>query len=387
MIFSQLMEFMSQHEFRKCVKRYKGETKTGNFSCWDQFLCMSFAQLTHRESLRDIESCLRGHGSKLYHLGIRSKISRSTLARANDTRDWRIFQDFALTLITQARKLYTAEKFSVEIENTVYALDSTIIDLCLSVFPWAEFRTTKAGVKLHTLLDLRSNIPSIILISCANLHDVNILDQLVFDAGAIYIMDRGYLDFSRLYNITQDLAFFVTRSKSNTLFRRLYSNEVDPTTGVIADQTIKLASLKSSAGYPDKLRRIVYCDPVTKKKLVFLTNNFKLSAKTIAELYKARWQIELFFKWIKQHLKIKSFFGTSENAVRSQIWIAVSTYLIVAIIKKQLNIKKSLYSILQTLSVAPFDKTPVLQALSDVNYTNSRKLVFGEDKLLNLNIF
>jgi IS4 transposase len=348
---------------------------------------MSFAQLTHRESLRDIESCLRGHGSKLYHLGIRSKISRSTLARANDTRDWRIFQDFALTLITQARKLYTAEKFSVEIENTVYALDSTIIDLCLSVFPWAEFRTTKAGVKLHTLLDLRSNIPSIILISCANLHDVNILDQLVFDAGAIYIMDRGYLDFSRLYNITQDLAFFVTRSKSNTLFRRLYSNEVDPTTGVIADQTIKLASLKSSAGYPDKLRRIVYCDPVTKKKLVFLTNNFKLSAKTIAELYKARWQIELFFKWIKQHLKIKSFFGTSENAVRSQIWIAVSTYLIVAIIKKQLNIKKSLYSILQTLSVAPFDKTPVLQALSDVNYTNSRKLVFGEDKLLNLNIF
>ena len=334
MVFAQLIEFVPVREFRKCVKRYQGERRVRKFSCWDQFLCMAFAQLTFRESLRDIEACLRTKRKKLYHFGIRGRVARSTLARANDRRDWRIYQDFALVLIREARTLYSQDPFSVTLENATYALDSTTIDLCLAVFPWATFRATKAAVKLHTVLDLRGNIPSVIVISCGNLHDVNILDQLHFEAGAIYIMDRGYLDFARLYRITKSSAFFVTRSKSNTQFRRLRSHKTDRSTGVIADQAVRLSGVTTQDDYPDNIRRIVYRDLTTDKRLVFLTNNFLLSAKTIADLYKARWQIELFFKWIKQHLRIKAFFGTSENAVRAQIWIAVSVYVLVAIVKK-----------------------------------------------------
>lgn len=366
MVFAQLVEFISEYEFRKCVKRYAGNHRVRKFSCWDQFLCMAFAQLTFRESLRDIEVCLRTKGKKLYHLGIRGKISRSTLADANDKRDWRIYQDFAMVLIERARSLYSKDSFSVRLKRAAYALDSTTIDLCLSLFPWAKFRKHKAAVKLHTLMDLRGSIPSVIVISRGNLHDVNILDDLVFEAGAIYIMDRGYLDFARLYRITQASAFFVTRAKKNTKSRRLYSHEVNRTTGVIADQTIALTGVPSRNDYPEKLRRIVYRDPTTNKRLVFLTNNFSLAATTIAALYKSRWQIELFFKWIKQHLRIKAFFGTSENAVRTQIWIAVSVYVLVAIIKKQLNLDYSLHTMLQILSLSTFEKTPILQLFRDV---------------------
>jgi len=372
MIFSQLMEFAPMHEFRKCVKRYRGEYRVRNFSCWDQFLCMAFAQLTFRESLRDIEVCLRTQEKKLFHLGIRGTVARSTLARANDRRDWRIYQDFALVLIQQARKLYTSETFSVALENVTYALDSTTIDLCLALFPWAKFRKTKAAVKMHTLLDLRGNIPSVIVITCGKVHDVNILDELPFEVGAIYIMDRGYLDFCRLYRIEQSSAFFVTRAKKNTQLKRISSGETDRTTGVIADQQVRTTGVKSRIEYPEKLRRIVYRDPETNKRLVFLTNNFVLSAKTIADLYRARWQVELFFKWIKQHLRIKAFFGTSENAVRSQIWIAVAVYVLVAIAKKRLAIDHSLYTILQILSLSSFEKMPIKCALSgfqDLNET------------------
>jgi len=299
LVFAQLMEFISEYEFRKCVNRYDGDHRVRNFSCWDQFLCMAFAQLTYRESLRDIEACLRTKSKRLYHLGFRGKISRSTLADANDRRDWRIYQDFAMVLIREARELYSNDTFSVRLKRAAYALDSTTIDLCLTLFPWATFRTTKAAVKMHTLLDLRGNIPSVIVITRGKVHDVNILNELTFEAGAIYIMDRGYLDFARLFRIREASAFFVTRSKKNTQFKRLYSNATVRSAGIIADQTINLSGVSTCKDYPEKLRRIVYRDPVTKKRLVFLTNNFTLAAKTIANLYKSRWQIELFFKWIK----------------------------------------------------------------------------------------
>jgi len=367
LVFSQLIEFIPIKKFRRCVRRYDGNHRVRNFSCWDQFLCMAFAQLTYRESLRDIEVCLRTKSKKLYHLGIRGKISRSTLADANDRRDWRIYQDFAMVLIREARELYSNDSFSVRLSRAAYALDSTTIDLCLSLFPWATFRTTKAAIKMHTLLDLRGNIPSVIIITRGKVHDVNILDELIFEAGAIYIMDRGYLDFARLFRIREASAFFVTRSKKNTQFNRLASNATDRSVGIIADQIINLSGVSSCDDYPEKLRRIVYRDPETKKRLVFLTNNFTLAAKTIANLYKSRWQIELFFKWIKQHLRIKSFFGTSENAVRSQIWIAVAVYVLVAIIKKKLRLQQRLYTILRILSVTTFDKTPILQLFRDVD--------------------
>lgn len=380
MILAQLMDFVSIVEFRKCVNRYRGNKGIRNFTCWDQFLCMAFAQLTYRESLRDIEACLRTKSKKLYHLGIRGTVARSTLARANDRRDWRIYQDFAMVLIGEARALYSNDNFLVRLKRAVYALDSTTIDLCLSLFPWAKFRRTKAAVKMHTLLDLRGNIPSVIVISRRNLHDVNILDELVFEPGALYIMDRGYLDFARLFRIKEALAFFVTRSKKNTKFRRIYSHDVDRSKGIIADQTIVLTGISSRKDYPEKLRRIVYRDKETNKRLVFLTNNFSFAPTTIAALYKSRWQIELFFKWIKQHLRIKAFFGTSENAVRSQIWIATSTYVLVALVKKRLNINHSLYTILKILSTSIFEKTPILHLFHDVDdssdtSTNDNQLI------------
>ena len=367
-VFAQLMDFIPYYEFQQYVERYHGNYKVKTFSCWDQFLCMSFAQLTYRESLRDIEACLRVAKTKLYHMGIRGKISRNTLAHANEIRDWRIYADFAQVLIRTARKLYSGEDFGIELDQTVYALDATIIDLCLSVFPWAKFRRGKAAVKLHTLLDLRGSIPVIVNITHGKIHDVNIIDNLFIEAGAIYIMDRAYVDFARLYKIHQSQAFFVTRAKSNFVFNRLYSLPVDKSTGVQADQIITVTGFYTLKGYPDKLRRISYFDTLTKKRFVFLTNNFSLPSIVIAKLYKCRWQIELFFKWIKQHLRIKAFYGTTENAVKTQIWIAISIYVLVAIVKKRLCINRSLYTILQILSVTLFEKTPILQALSDIDY-------------------
>lgn len=367
-IFSQLMDFLPSHEFHRCVDRHKGSYKLKQFSCWDQFLCMAFAQLTYRESLRDIEACLRSAGSKLYHMGIRSRVSRNTLANANQVRDWQIYADFAQVLIRTARELYINDSFGIELKETVYALDATTIDLCLSLFPWAIFRKRKGAVKLHTLLDLRGNIPSIIVITHGKVHDVNILDQLVFEAGATYVMDRGYLDFKRLHKITRASAFFVTRAKSNFVFKRLSSLPVDKSTGVLSDQIITLSSFYPNKWYPDKLRRIRFHDVKNNKRFVFLTNNFSLSSPVIAELYHCRWQVELFFKWIKQHLRIKAFYGTTQNALKTQIWIAISVYVLVAIVKKRLNLKGSLYRILQILSVSVFEKTPLLQALSDVDF-------------------
>ena len=381
MVFAQLMEFVVEYEFRKCVERYGGNHRVRNFTCWDQFLCMAFAQLTYRESLRDIEVCLRTKGKKLYHLGIRGTVARTTLARANDRRDWRIYQDFATSLIQQAQDLYSNDTLSVRLKRAAYALDSTTIDLCLTLFPWAKFRTTKAAVKLHTLLDLRGNIPSVIVISRGNMHDVNILDELDFEAGAIYIMDRAYLDYARLDRITKASAFFVTRAKKNTKFRRIYSHDVNRTTGIIADQTIMLTGVTSCNDYPERLRRIVFRDPVTDRRLVFLTNNFSLAPKTIAELYKSRWQIELFFKWIKQHLRIKAFFGTSENAVRTQIWIAVSVYVLVAIVKKRLNLEHSLHTMLQILSLSTFEKTPIFQLFCDLDTSEEDSSLANQLKL------
>jgi hypothetical protein len=364
-IFSQLMDFLPSYEFHKCVRRYQGHYKIKRFSCWDQFLTMAFAQLTYRESLRDIQACLRAAGSKLYHLGIRSQVSRNTLANANQVRDWRIYADFAQVLIGQARRLYANEEFGVELEQTAYALDSTTIDLCLSLFPWAKFRRHKAAVKLHTLLDLRGSIPSWVVITAAGkVHDVNLLDQLVFEAGAFYIFDRGYLDFARLYRIHQSSAFFVTRAKSNSEFHRLRSQPVEKSTGVLSDQIIRLKVFYSRQGYPETLRRVHYLDADSNRRLVLLTNNFTLSAREIADLYRCRWQVELFFKWIKQHLRIKAFYGTTDNAVKTQVWIAISVYVLVAIVKKQLNLDQSLYSILQVLSVTLFEKTPILRAFS-----------------------
>ena len=367
-VFSQVMDFLPMHEFRKCVKRYRGHYKVKHFSCLDQFLCMAFAQLTYRESLRDIEACLRAMQNKLYHMGFRSKISRNTISNANEKRDWRIYADFAQILITIARELYINEELGIELNHTVYALDSTTIDLCLSLFPWAKFRKHKGAIKLHTLIDLRSSIPSFIKITHGRVHDVNILDDLIPEPGSFYVMDRGYLDFSRLYILTQCLAYFVIRSKSNLKFRRVYSRPVDKSTGLRCDQTIVLTGINSSKYYPDKLRRIRYYDEENNKDLTFLTNNFSLQAIIIAQLYKNRWQIELFFKWIKQHLRIKAFYGTSENAVKTQIWIAISVYVLVAIIKKHLDLELSLNTILQILSVTVFEKIPILQLVRYYDY-------------------
>jgi len=369
LVFAQLMEFFPRHDFDKCVRRYRGNIRTRDFSCRDQFLAMAFAQLTYRESLRDIETCLRSVQPKLYHMGFRGRIARSTIADANRKRDWRIYADFAQTLIGRARKLYLNEPFGVDLEGAAYALDSTTIDLCLSLFPWATFRRRKGAVKLHTLLDLRGNIPCFLRISHGKMHDVNILDELPIEPGAFYIMDKAYIDYARLYRLHQQAAFFLTRAKKNLDAKRRESRIVDKTTGLRSDQTIVLAGVKSSQSYPEALRRIHYYDIETGKRFVFLTNNFVLPALSIAQLYKCRWQIELFFKWIKQHLRIKAFYGTSPNAVRTQIWIAISVYVLVAIVKKELKIERSLSEILQILSVNPFEKTPVLQLLT--NPTNS----------------
>jgi Transposase DDE domain/Domain of unknown function (DUF4372) len=365
-IFSQIMDYISAYEFRQYVERYSGNYKIKSFSCWDQFLSMAFAQLTYRESLRDIQVCLRAARQKTYHMGIRGKLSRNTLAHANQTRDWRIYADFAQTLIKKARSLYVNDSFDINLEQTVYALDSTTIDLCLSLFPWAVFRKRKGAVKLHTLLDLHGNIPTVVFMTNGKVHDVNILDKLSIEAGAIYIMDRGYLDYARLYHIHQSAAYFVTRAKSNFSFQRLHSQKIDKATGLKCDQIITLNGYYSKKDYPERLRRIAYYDERQNKKLVFLTNNFTLPALTITELYRKRWQIELFFKWIKQHLRIKAFYGTSENAVKTQIWIAISVYVLVAIIKKQLKLEQSLYTILQIVSVILFEKIPLLQALTDI---------------------
>ena len=371
-IFAQLMDFLPIYEFHQCVQRYHGHYKMKSFSCWDQFLCMAFAQLTYRESLRDIEACLRSTQPKLYHMGIRGKVSRNTLAYSNQVRDWRIYGDFAQILIGRARRLYANDSFGVELNQTAYALDSTTIDLCLSLFPWAKFRKHKGAVKLHTLLDLRGSIPSIVIITHGKVHDVTILDQLIFEPGAFYIVDRGYLDFIRLYVIQQSSAFFVTRTKSNFKFRRLYSRPVDKSTGVQSDQIIVLEGFYSHKAYPDKLRRIRYFDTAQNKRLIFLSNNFTLPALTIAKLFQCRWQIEIFFKWIKQHLRIKAFYGTTENAVKTQIWIAIAVYVLVAIVKKQLHLDLSLYTILQILSVTLFEKTPILEALSIIQPQESK---------------
>jgi len=364
LVFAQVMHHLPLTTFRRCVTRYQGEHKVKSFSCLDQFLCMAFAQLTYRESLRDIEACLRAQRSKLYHMGLRSVVARNTLANANAVRDWRIYADFAQRLINIARPLYLNEPFGVELHESVYALDTTTIDLCLSVFPWAPFRTTKAAVRLHTLLDLRGNIPTVIHISDGTRHEVNILDQLVPEPGAFYLMDRGFLDFDRLHRFHQAGSFFVTRAKSNLRVRRRYSHPVDRTTGLRSDQTVVLTGFYSQQGFPAPFRRIRFRDPDTGKSLVFLTNNFTLSALTITDLYRCRWQVELFFKWIKQHLRIKAFFGTSENAVKSQLWIAVSVYVLVAIVKKRLNLTASLYEILQILSLTLYEKTPLDQLLT-----------------------
>jgi len=366
-IFSQLMDFVPSQEFRRCVDRYNGNYKLQRFSCWDQFLCMAFAQLTYRESLRDIEACLRSAGTKLYHMGIRSRVARNTLANANQVRDWRIYADFAQTLIAIARQLYIGDSFAIDLQSTVYALDSTMIDLCLSLFPWAKYRKRDSAVKLHTVLDLRGNIPSVVLMTHGKVHDLYLLHQLSFEPGSFYIMDRGYLDYERLHEIGLAAAFYVIRAKSHIVFNRLYSLDVDKSSGVRSDQIITFSGFYAHKDYPDKLRRISFRDAETNKRLVFLTNNFTLSAATIAELYRCRWQVELFFRWIKQHLRIKAFYGTSENALKTQIWIAISIYVLVAIVNKRLDVNGSLYRILQILSVNLFEKTSLIEALTDVN--------------------
>ncbi len=370
-VFAQIMNYIPRHSFRKNVNKYKGNYKVKSFSCWEQFLVMSFAQLTYRESLRDIESCLRAMNKKLYHMGISSKISRSTLAKANKNRDWRIYHEFAMVLIKTAKDLYKNENLFEELDETVYALDSSTIDLCLTLFPWAKYKKTKSAIKLHTLLDLQNNIPSFIYITDGSVHDVNILDLLVTEVGAYYVMDKGYIDFQRLYNLNQGNAYFVTRAKTNMKFRRLYSNKVDKTDGILCDQIIVLTTPKTQGRYPDKLRRVKYFNSEINKKFVFITNNFSLPSITIANLYKQRWQIELFFKWIKQHLRIKSFYGTSPNAVKTQIWIAVSIFVLLASIKKQLNIEQSLYTFLKVISISIFEKTPIKQLFEDSDYINN----------------
>jgi Domain of unknown function (DUF4372)/Transposase DDE domain len=359
-VFSQLMEHLPNKEFQKCVSRYHGDRYLKSFSCWDQFLAMAFAQLTYRESLRDIEACLQSMGGKLYHMGFRSKVARTTLADANESRDWQIYADFAQVLIAIARPLYAQDPIGVDLDQSLYALDSTTIDLCLSLFPWAKFRKHKAAVKMHTLLDLHGNIPTFIRITDGKTNDVNILDELLPEAGAFYVMDRGYIDFERLFVFTLCSAFFVVRTKENVLLQRRYSHAVDKSTGVRSDHTVILTTIESAKAYPDPLRRISFLDLETQKRLKFLTNNFLLPAVTIAQIYKSRWQVELFFKWIKTHLRIKAFYGTSENAVKTQIWIAVSIYVLVAIVRKRLGLERSLYQILQILSIALLEKTPIL---------------------------
>jgi hypothetical protein len=380
LVFAQLMEHLPLHTFRRTVARYSGEHKVKAFSCLDHFLCMAFAQLTSRESLRDIETCLRAQQSKLYHLGIRSTVARNTLANANAVRDWRIYADFAQSLIAIARPLYAGETFGVDLKNTVYALDTTTIDLCLSVFPWAPFRSTKAAVKLHTLLDLRGNIPSFIHISDGKMHEVNVLDQLLPEPGAFYIVDRGFTDFARLFRFHEAGSFFVIRGKSNLKAQRRYSHTVDRSTGLICDQTVVFTGFYARKNFEAPLRRIRFKDPLTAKTLIFLTNNFTLPALTITELYRCRWQAELFFKWIKQHLRIKAFFGTSENAVKTQIWIAVSVYVLVAIVKKRLQLPASLYEILQIPSLTLFEKIPLDQLLTRIITDESQSA--AENQLL-----
>lgn len=363
-VFSQLMDFVPRYEFDKCVARYGGNKHVRRLSCYAQYQIMGFAQLTYRESLRDIEACLKAVGPKLYHTGIRRPVPKSTLAEANEKRDWRIFGDFAQVLIAQATRLYSGESFGADLQGVAYALDSTTIDLCLALFPWAKFRKTKGAVKMHALLNLRGNLPTLVIITPGKIHDVNILDNLVFEPGAFYVMDRGYVDFGRLYRVHRSGAFFVTRAKRNFRFRRLYSAPADKAAGIRFDQTIVLAGPLPRKQYPDVLRRIGYVDADTGKKLVFLTNNFTLPAIVVAQLYRCRWQVELFFKWMKQHLRIKAFYGTSDNAVRIQIWIAISTYVLIALLRKRLKLAHSPYTILQILSIMLFEKTPILQALS-----------------------
>ena len=382
LVFAQLMDFLPLHTFRRCVARYPSSYPTKTFSHLDQYLCMAFAQLTFRESLRDIEVCLRAQDSKLYHLGIRGHVARSNLADANEKRDWRIYRDFANALIVEARRLYTGEAFGVDLENTVYALDTTTIDLSLKVFPWAHFRTAKAAVKMHTQIDLRGNIPSFIHVSDGKMHEVNVLDLMTPEPGSFTIMDRGFLDFARLYRLTQAGAFFVIRPKSNTVFRRIYSRSIDKTVGLRCDQTVRLAGVNSSDDYPQYLRYVGVYDQENDKRLSFFTNNFELPALTVAQLYKCRWQVELFFKWIKQHLRIKAFFGTNENAVKTQIWIAISVYVLVAVVKKRRRVEASLYTILQILSLALFEKTPLPQLLNDMALQN-----LNSENPIQLNLF
>lgn len=384
LVFAQLTSYLPIKAFRRCVKKYRGDHKVKSFSCWDQFLCMAFAQLTFRESLRDIESCLRSLRNKLYHMGLRCKISRSTLADANEKRDWRIYAEFAQILIQQARLLYRDDDFGLELTDMVYALDSTTIDLCLSVFPWAIFRARKGAVKVHTLLDLRGSIPSFIWITHGKFHDVNILDELIPEPGAIYLMDRAYIDFARLYVFHRSGAFFIIRTKSNFSFRRIYSHPVDKATGLICDQTIVLSGFYTSKDYPEKLRRIKFYDKEHNRTLVFLTNNFTLPALTICQLYKYRWKVELFFKWIKQHLRIKAFYGTTENAVKTQIWIAISVYVLVAIVKKQLKLDISLYTFLQILSVTLFEKVNILQLVTETDYETEQTQLTNQLTLFEL---
>jgi hypothetical protein len=381
-VFSQIMGFVPIKKFRRCVDRYNGNYRVRSFTCFDQFLCMAFAQLTYRESLRDIECCLRAMRGKFYHMGIRGKVSRSTIAHANENRDWRIYCDFAHILIHQARQLYSDDDFGLQLQETVYAFDASIIDLCLSVFPWARFRKTKGGIKLHTLLDLRGNIPSFVTVTEAGVHEVNILDELVPEAGAIYIMDRGYLDFKRLYALHQEASFFVVRAKSNTRLRRIYSASVDKSSGLRCDQIVVPIGFYPKKNYPEKLRRVVFVDTEKEHRLNLLTNQMTLPAITISDLYRCRWQVELFFKWIKQHQRIKAFYGTSENAVKTQIWIAISVYVLVAITKKRMKLDLSLYTILQIFSLTLFEKMPILQALTDTDYKN--KITNGH---IQLNLF
>jgi hypothetical protein len=369
-VFSQLIGYVPDRDFRRCVARYGGDRYAKKLSCWEQFLAMAFAQLTYRESLRDIEACLGAVGGKLYHMGFGSSVAKSTLADANENRDWRIFADFAQVLIRTAIQLYAHDATGIRDVRDLYALDSTTIDLCLALFPWARFRAHKAAVKMHTLLDLRGSIPTFIRITDGKVHDVNILDEIAIEAGAFYVMDRGYIDFERLYRFTLESAFFVVRTKANVLLQRRYSHPVDKATGLRSDHTVILAALGSASVYPDPLRRVTYCDPETGKRLKFLTNNFTLPPLAIAEIYKKRWAVELFFRWIKQHLRIKAFYGTSENAVKTQIWIAVSVYVLVAIVRKRLGMEASLYQILQILSLTLFEKTPILQALQKTGFQN-----------------
>ena len=378
------MAHLSAYEFQKCVARYRGDSHGRGFSCWDQYLAMAFAQLTYRESLRDIEACLRSMSGKLYHVGFRGQVSRSTLADANETHDWRIYADFAQVLIAIARPLYAQDPVGVDLDQSLYALDSTTIDLCLSLFPWAKFRKHKGAVKMHTLLDLHGNIPTFIGITDGKVHDVNILDEIFPEAGAFYVMDRAYVDFERLFVFTLSAAFFVVRTKSNIVLQRRYSHPVDKVMGVRSDHTVILTAIDSVKAYPDPLRRVSYLDVETRKRFKFLTNNFTLPALTIAKIYKSRWQVELFFRWIKMHLRIKAFYGTSENAVKTQIWIAVSVYVLVAIVRKRLGLEVSLYQILQILSLTLFEKTPILQALQSPDSQDDLSLSANQLSLFDL---